>query len=399
VPNADGSQPVTVYPSNDLPPVLQGAIEGGGGVAFTSFQLNQPLNATFFLSADMGFDGSVNSNALMVNTLHEIGHSLGLGHSRSASSVMFPYTTVCNVLSTGYVPQADVLWPVQEYDPKPSPSPTHGGGGCQISKPYFPPADIGSVKPTHSSMYFRGRGIEVLGSPEQRSVYSGDHSLVSIHVDPQSSVSAISPQSLYLASTLVVEGRVLGIHRNQSRGLLEVDESRIRIERIYRHDSDNLSGARVGNSIEVLDGQPRRTHYFVDDPPLTPGTHVLVFLKRFVAPDGVTTRYLTTYPMVSKFGIDTNRLLFSQAPIGSLVSNTLNGSSLEDLGTILAPHLQFQRGQFDEERAVHSLLSQRGVVTATDLRRYRAWLASGKNSLADDFAKFDQSQIAPQGRC
>jgi hypothetical protein len=56
--------------------------------------------------------------------LHELGHSLGLGHSDNPADVMYPYYKIANTLAAGDVAAILTLYPAQGSTPVPAPAPT-----------------------------------------------------------------------------------------------------------------------------------------------------------------------------------------------------------------------------------------------------------------------------------
>ncbi len=106
--------------------------DGPGGVlAHTFYPANPNLEP---VAGDMHLDDSeswhIGTNTdLFSVTLHELGHSLGLGHSDDPNDVMYPYYKQVTGLAAGDIAAIQTMYAAQGSAPTPAPTPTSPTAG------------------------------------------------------------------------------------------------------------------------------------------------------------------------------------------------------------------------------------------------------------------------------
>src|SRR5579863_5155178 len=234
--------------------------------------------------------------------LHELGHALGLNHSLYQWSVMYPLGSSCYSDSTTSMDVQDksFLWNV--YDPgwhplngvRPSPTPKP----C----PKCPPIE-GEKRP--STVAFSGRMTRIVPRGHHVQPTISSYLLALEHATERSDIpnhpralwhmvedvdgsDSLTTDSMWLASSLVASGRVIGSIEQFSGDLYTTTYKAVQLSRIYKHLYSPDAFAKGGDVIIVATTTLPHGDEIREAPAISPADgNVMLFLRR----NGGTTVY------------------------------------------------------------------------------------------------------------
>ncbi|MDP9025313.1 MAG: hypothetical protein M3N13_08060, partial [Candidatus Eremiobacteraeota bacterium] len=367
VEDSNAGDPVTAYQVAGVNPNDEGAKGDTVYYAVSAGGMQQKTNIDFYMD-------NLASVLPMYNiALHELGHAMVLAHNGSANSVMVPETSEVFCFQENSQPPAADYQPLEDYyDPTLSAAAAGNGGDgtkCFGSRCYQ------SIRVQRDTTPL----------PQIKTGAFGWY-----HVHNYGSARQLSPDSLYLSSSLVAQGTLLRDVASINAGFDQVVVRAVHVNQVYRHDSASGASGPVAYVMDIVhrDGESYR-----DDFALTQRNTPIMFLRPadpyWKSKFHVPNLYQFTAPFVSKWEVSSSsRKLHVASYLQSEMGRQINGTSADGLFR-KAAQTYGQRAVLSETSFVAALLRQRGIVSVQDVAKYDADLHRDPRSVLRMNVRYD----------
>lgn len=390
----------------------------GGTVGGNETFLQYAPDWSTLVVAQVIVNANMDQTSTWTSALHEVGHALGLRHSNYQRSVMFPNGTPCVAWASFGFDYADMSWLEGTYDPRwMTPRPPSSPNPC---KP--PPCRMAAPVPSVQSLlmtsatspvklkhpYIVPRGGHTAPFPPYGTLLHLKPSSIVNHprahwiaADDNGNSATLSTDSLWLASSLVAQVRVLNPVGNVIKGPLETVYELARVERVFKEQYGPDSSVRAGDTILIADNQEANGDEFADDQALGPQDgSALVFLRDAGGQYNVGSRMMPihgfTAQFASKYALRSDSSVAALSIRNTLIRQDYDGRSLTSMLQEVATGSSAMRrlsasyaSKYTMDALTKSLLARNGITSPTQLADYSRTLSTQPFSYYRQRAKSD----------
>lgn len=376
-----------------------------GTVAGNQNFLNISNNYANLTLSQIVLKHATDPSTLWVASLHEIGHALGLNHSRYQRSVMFPDTTNCVSYPNQNLDYADLGQLFHAYDPRWKAA-SDNGGDPPTCRPGRICAMVGGPLPY--SVVPRGQRSGPFPSYGMvRTLFDAPSNIPNhprahwVAVEDLGHSATLSPDSLWLSSSLVarvhIKTNVIAVTHKPTETLYQAAA----VEQIYKQADGPDADVRDGDTILIAQTQEANGDEFLDDLTLHPADgSALVFVRALGGHLKVGTTVMPihgfTSDYVSKYAVSGSAPMAPFSDKGTLLRSFYNSKSVYDAlsfatvgSSAVSAVIAKESDSVIAANLSRSLFTRNGITSSSDLAAYRNAITSNPFLYYQDRSKAD----------